>query len=395
MGNMDDLPSKKLLLLIVLAIGSLSFGVGAAPPALADIAKAFPERSAQTIQMVITLPSLLIMVSTLICGVLSRTIGKKKLVIFGMLLFAVGGIMPAFYGGIIFILIMRAVFGAGVGFILPISQALIADYFEGRDRDVYIGYSSSNAAIFGIVFTLLGGFLCNIYWRYTFYAHLLVVPVLLLVLAKMPEPEKKQETERSKPAGMTRRAWFYIAIYFIYNVVMFCFISDLSFLISADKVGDAGTSGVVMTFSSIGGIAAGIILGWVTKTFRKYALVFALAFLAFGSVMLLFVQKAPMFMIAYGIWGLGFGTFNPLIILEIIGSVAKSAAALALAILTSAMGIGQFISPMSYSFINNLFGLGGSRASWIVATACFVAVLIISPVLIGLRQRKSQALAAV
>lgn len=392
---MDDAPSKKLLLLIVLAIGSLSFGVGALPPALADIARAFPERSAQTIQMTITLPSLLIMVSTLVCGMLSRTMGKKKLVIIGMLLFAVGGIAPAFYGGIIFILIMRAVFGAGVGFILPIAQALIADYFEGRDRDVYMGYSSSNTAVFGIVFTLLGGFLCNIHWRYTFYAHLLVVPVLILVMAKMPEPEKKQETERTKASGMTRKAWFYIAIYFVYNVVIFCFISDLSFVIAADKVGDAGTSGVVMTFSSIGGIVAGVILGWVTKTFRKYALVFALAFLTLGSVMLLFVEKAPMFMAAYAIWGLGFGTFNPLIILEIIGSVTKSAAALALAILTSAMGIGQFISPMSYSFVNGLFAFEGSRASWVVATACFIAALIISPVLIGLRQRRSQAPAAV
>lgn len=391
---MDDMPSKKVLLLIVLAIGSLSFGVSAATPALADIAKAFPEKSPQTIQMIITLPSLLIMVSTLVCGALSRIMGKKKLVIIGMVLFAIGGIMPAFYGGIIFILIMRAVFGAGTGFILVISQALIADYFEGRDRDVFMGYSSSNTAIFGIVFTLLGGFLCNIYWRYTFYAHLLVVPVFLLVMAKMPEPAKKQHIERSKSEGMTARAWLYVAIYFVYNVVMFCFISDLSFVISADNVGTAATSGVVMTFSSIGGIAAGIILGWVTKTFRKYSLVFALAFLAAGSIMLLFVRTAPMFMVAYAIWGLGFGTFNPIIILEVMGSVAKSAAAFALAILTSAMGVGQFISPMIYSFINSLTGLGGSRASWNLATACFVAALLIAPVLIAWRQRKSLPLAA-
>lgn len=388
---MDEMPSKKVLLLIVLAIGSLSFGVGAATPALADIAKAFPDKSPQTIQMVITIPSLLIMASTLVCGVLSRSIGKKTLVLIGMLLFAVGGITPAFYGGIVFILIMRAVFGAGVGFILPISQALIADYFEGRDRDVFMGYSGSNAAVFGIVFTLLGGFLCDIHWRYTFYAHLLVVPVFLFVLAKMPEPARKQEVERSKAAGLTGRAWLYITIYFIYNIIMFCFISDLSFVISADKVGDAGTSGVVMTFSSVGGILAGIILGWVTKTFRNYAFVFALAFLTVGSGMLLFVRTAPMFMLAYGIWGLGFGTFNPLIILEIIGSVEKSAAALALAILTSAMGIGQFISPMTYAFVNNLLGLAGSRASWTGATACFAAALVVAPFLIAWRQRKSGA----
>ncbi len=390
MIDMDNRPSKHVLLLVVLAIGSLSFGVAAAPPALADIAEAFPEVSSQTIQLVVTVPSLLIMVSTLVCGVLSRTIGKKKLVVIGMLLFGIGGVTPAFYGGIIFILIMRGVFGVGVGFLLPLSQALIADYFEGRDRDVFMGYSSSNAAIFGIIFTLLGGFLCDVYWRYTFYAHLLVVPAFLIVLAKMPEPAKRQETERLKSEGLTGRAWFYIAIYFFYNVVMFCFITDLAFIISAEKVGNAGTAGVVMTFSSIGGIAAGLILGWVTKIFRKYAIVFALTFLAVGSIMLIFVHTAPMYMLAYALWGLGFGTFNPVIILEVMGSVAKSATALAIAILTSAMGIGQFISPMYYGYFNRLIGLEGSKSSWIVAATCFAAALLISPILTALRLRQRE-----
>jgi MFS family permease len=390
MEKMNDQPSKRVLLFVVLTIGSLTFGVAAATPALAEIAKAFPEVSSQTIQMVVTVPSLLIMVSTLVCGVLSRSIGKKRLVIIGMLLFGIGGITPAFYGGIAFILIMRGVFGVGVGFLLPLSQALVADYFEGRDRDVFMGYSSSNAAIFGIVFTLLGGFLCDIYWRYTFYAHLLVVPAFLIVLAKMPEPPKQRVAESLKPAGLTMRSWVFISAYFVYNIVMFCFITDLAFVISADKVGNAGTAGVVMTFSSVGGIFAGIILGWVTKVFRNYALVFALMFLAVGSILLLFVQSAPMFMLAYAFWGLGFGTFNPLIILEVMGSVAKSATAFALAVLTSAMGIGQFISPMFYSLIRNLFGFEGSRSSWIVAASCFAAAVLVLPIFITLRLRQRQ-----
>jgi MFS family permease len=387
---MNDQPSKQLLLSVVLAIGSLTFGVNAATPALAEIAKAFPDVSPRLIKMIVTIPSLLIMLSTLVCGVLSRTMGKKKLVVTGMLLFAIGGTLPAFYGGVIFILIMRGVFGIGVGFLLPISQALVADYFEGRDRDAYMGYSSSNAAIWGIVFTLLGGFLCDIHWRYTFYAHLLVIPVILFVLAKMPEPAKQQTVERSKPAGLTGKSWSWISIYFIYNIVMFCFITDIAFVISADKIGNAGTAGVVMTFSSIGGIVAGLVLGWITKTFRHYALVFALTFLAAGSIMLVFVHTAPMFMLACAIWGLGFGTFNSLIILEIMGSVAKSATAFALAILTSAMGIGQFLSPMYYSFINNLLGLEGPRSSWIVASVCFAAALLISPILITMKLRQRE-----
>jgi len=287
-------------------------------------------------------------------------------------------------------LFMRGVFGIGTGFLMPISQALIADYFEGNDRDTYMGYSSSNAAIWGIVFTLLGGFLCDVYWRYTFYAYLLVVPVLLFVLAKMPEPAKQQEAERSKSIGLTGTAWSWVVVYFIYNIIMFCFISDMAFVISSDKIGNAGTASVAMTFSSVGGIVAGLILGWVTKSFRNYAFVLALAFLTAGSVLLVLAHTAAMFDTGCGIWGLGFGIFNSLIILQIMGSVAKSAMAFALAILTSAMGIGQFLSPIYYSYINSLFGFQSPRAPWILATACFLAAFAISPVIVAIKSRRRE-----
>jgi MFS family permease len=334
------------------------------------------------------------MPSTLICGALSRVISKKKLLIVGMLFFAVGGLMPAFYGGVVFILCMRGVFGIGSGFLMPISQALVADYFEGNDRDAYMGYSSSNAAIWGIVFTLLGGFLCDIHWRYTFYAYLLVVPVFLFVVTKMPEPARPQATERSKSGGLTGKTWSWVSVYFIYNIVMFCFISDIAFVISSDKIGNAATASVAMTFSSVGGIAAGLILGWVTKSFRNYAFVLALAFLTAGSILLVFAHTAAMFMLGCGIWGIGFGIFNSLIILQIMGSVAKAATAFALAILMSAMGIGQFISPIFYSYLNNLFGLQNPRAPWIVASGCFVAALLIAPVIIAVKSRQRELPAA-
>jgi MFS family permease len=390
----DQAPRKLLLLLVVLAIGSLTFGVNAATPALAAIAKAFPDVNPRLIKMVITIPSLLIMPATLICGALSRSISKKKLLIVGMLLFAIGGVMPAFYGGVVFILIMRGVFGVGSGFLMPISQALVADYFEGNDRDTYMGYSSSNAAIWGIVYTLMGGFLCDIYWRHTFYAYLLVVPVFLFIAAKMPEPKMLQERERSKSAGLTGKTWVWVSVYFFYNIVMFCFISDIAFIMSADKIGTAGTAGVAMTFSSVGGIIAGLILGWVTKRLSNYSFVLALAFLAAGSIVLVFAYTAAMFMIGCGIWGLGFGIFNALLILQIMGSTAKSTIAFALAIMTSAMGIGQFISPIYYSYLNNLLGFQSPRAPWIEASVCFTAALLIAPFIIALKSRRRDLSAA-
>jgi len=375
---MKGAPDKTLLLLVVLAVTSLVFGAGAVTPALADIAKAFPDKSVETIQMIATVPSLMIMVSTLICGQLSRRMRKKTLVLTGMAMYGIGGVLPAFFGGMNFILIMRGLFGAGCGFLVPLSQGLIADFFQGRDREVFMGYRGSTAAIFGMFFTAAGGTLCSFDWRYTFFAYLLVVPVFFLILFKMPEPERQQAGAAGDKGGLTRTMWFFVAVYFLYNVTMMCFITNAAFVMSAANLGDAKTIGLIMTISNVGGIAAGLLLGWVTKSMKNFTLVLALAFLALGFVMLNFVSSAVMFTIASAIWGFGFGTFNPTIALKIIGSVPKSSATRALAILACAMGIGQFISPRVYMYANGLLGLEGPRASWVVAAVCFVAAFFIS-----------------
>ena len=386
------MPNKTLSLIIVLAIATLVLGPGAVSPALADIAKAFPDKSPETIQMVATLPSLLFMVSSLVCGHLSRKLGKRTLVMTGLILYGIGGIAPAFFGDLAFILVMRGVFGAGVGFIVPLSQALTADYFAEPDRSVYMGYGSSTASVFAMYFTMAGGYLCSIYWRYTFLSYLLVVPVFLLVMMKMPEPELQKPTvEHSRTSALTRRMWFYVTMYFLYNVIWMCFVTNAAFVMSVSKVGNANTIGLIMTISGFGGIVAGILLGWVTKVFKNFTLVLAVGFHALGFIMLLYVNSAIMFTLACAVFYFGFGIFNPAMSLKIIGSVPKSAITLALAILTCAMGVGQFISPMVYSFINNNLGVEGPRASWVVAAVCFTATFMISLAKVALRPQKVEA----
>jgi len=386
---MNNHSEKATLLLVVLAVTSLVYGNGAASPALADIAKAFPEQSPERIQLVVTIPPLLVMLSTLLCGQLSRVMRKKTLVLIGMALFGIGGIAPALFGGLTFILVMRGVFGAGCGFLTPLSQGLVADYFQGRDRDVFMGYRGSIAGIFGMFFTMAGGYLCTTYWRHTFYAYLIVVPVALLISIKMPEPEQRKPAGRDTSAGLTPSMWFYVLMYFLYNVAMMCFLTNAAFVMAASNVGTAGTIGFIMTVQSLGSVAAGFLLGLVTRVFKNFTLVLALGFLALGFTLLNYVNTAVTFTIASAIWGIGFGTFNPAIALKIIGSVRKDAATLALAVLTSAMGIGQFISPMVYAFITKAAGLEGPRAPWIVAAVCFSAAFLLTFLKASLRTQRT------
>ncbi len=376
MQSAEKEAGKLRLLIVVLAITSLVFGTRAITPALADIAKAFPEKSRETIQMIVALPPLFIMFSTLICGYLSRRFRKKPLVLTGMILYGIGGLMPAFFGDLTFILLMMAVLGAGNGFLIPLSQSLVADYFEGSDRDVFMGYRSSNASIFSMIFSLLGGSLCAIYWRLTFLSFLMVVPMLFVVLLKMPPGESpKMVVQGNERATLTGRMWFYVAMYFLFNIAGISIATNAAFVMSGCGIA-TGMIGIIMTISSAGSILAGILLGQVVKIFKHRTIVLALGFLAAGFTLLVYVHTPAMFTAAMALFGFGFGTFIPTMVLKIIGSVPKAATTLALSILTCALGIGQFVSPVFYRFVNGMLGLTGPRASWTVAAACFSATFV-------------------
>ena len=114
----------------------------------------------------------------------------------------------------------------------------------------------------------------------------------------MPEPERQKMGAASDKGALAPAMWFFVVMYFLYNVTMMCFITNAAFVMAASKVGNARTIGIIMALQSIGGITAGFLLGWVTKAIRDFTLVFALGFLAFAFAMLNFVHTALMFAIA-------------------------------------------------------------------------------------------------
>jgi MFS family permease len=373
---MEKKPGKKQLLLVVLSVASLVFAARAVSPALADIAKAFPDKSRETIQMILTVPPLLTTISTLICGYLSRYLGKKTLVILGMILFGIGGITPAFFGDLGFLFVMMGIFGMGSGFLVPLSQSLMADYFEGHEREEFMGYRSATASVFGMLFALLGGSLCAIHWQFTFLSFLMVVPMLAFVIWKMPEPEiKSTGTMNTLAASLTGKMWLCIAGYFLYNVIGISVGTNAAFVMSSCGIGTR-TIGIIMAISSGGSIIAGLLLGCVTRLLRDRTLAAAMAFLATGFILLNFVRTPAAFVLASATYSFGFGIFTPTMILKIISCVPRHAAILALSIASCSMGVGQFASPHTLSFVNRLLGLEGARASWVVGAFCFSAAFV-------------------
>ncbi len=191
--------NKLLLKISILSISLLTVMASAAiSPALAKIAEAFKGTDPTLIKLVLTLPSLLIIPFSLLGGWLASRMKKKTILLVGLIIYFIGGIGGGFANSITQLLIIRGIFGIGVGLIIPLSISLIADCFEKSERAKMMGLSGSVSHFGGVVFLLLSGWLACINWRYAFGVYGLSLLIILAVIFWLPEIESKKTANKVK-----------------------------------------------------------------------------------------------------------------------------------------------------------------------------------------------------
>ena len=191
--------NKLFLKSSILSISLLTVMASAAiSPALAKIFQAFPGVDPTLIKLVLTLPSLLIIPFSLLCGWLVKWVPKKYILLIGLVIYFAAGVGGAFAHTITQLLIIRGIFGMGVGLIIPLSTSLIADFYEGAERTKVMGYSGSVSHLGGVIFLLVSGWLACVSWRLAFAVYGLSLLIFLMVLFWLPEPQVK------KSAGLVK-----------------------------------------------------------------------------------------------------------------------------------------------------------------------------------------------
>ena len=199
---MEQQNNLKKLTVSILSLSLLTVMAGAAvAPALGSIKQYFINENPLFVQMIISMPSLFIILTNLIFPKLCARFGSKTLVLTGLMLYTAGGCIAGLFNNIFLLLLTRALVGVGVGIIMPLSTGLLSFYFAPEAQDKLMGYSSAMNQLGGAVATLFSGLLASISWRFSFFVYALglisivlcifFLPMIKLQAARMKTPAKK------------------------------------------------------------------------------------------------------------------------------------------------------------------------------------------------------------
>ena len=162
---------------VLLAIWSVSAVTSlpglAVSPILGDLNTIFPSASDLEIQMLTSLPSLLIIPFVLLSGKLSVGRDKLRILVVGLVIFLLSGIACLFIRNITALILVSCILGIGAGMVIPLSTGLVVAYFTGEYRVRQLGYSSSINNLTLVLATALSGYLANIDWHLSFLVYTL------------------------------------------------------------------------------------------------------------------------------------------------------------------------------------------------------------------------------
>lgn len=363
------------------------FEASAIGPALGEIGKAFPDASVLQLQNVMTAPFLTAIVFSLISGKLLKFVSKKSIALVGLLIYSVTGILPAFATNIEQILILRLLTGVGVGLVLPLANAYIADYFSGPAVEKMIGYASSVSNVANVAMSFIVGIIMVISWKMAFYSFSLILVILLIALFGLPKSSPRKGLVQ-KTAAQDRKGESLPGIVYLYALLMtllwivFAFATlNLALFITHENISPVWTIGICMLFPALGSIVAGIIFPPVRKALDRNFETTSLLIFALGFVLLFFSHSFPIVLIATALIGLGNGMLVPHIF-NLTAERCKNPQQkdMAFGMVTAGITLGPLLSPFVQKLIIMLNPGADStfRYIFICAVVCLAVASIVT-----------------
>lgn len=335
-------------------------------------------------RLLITAPSLLVALTAPFAGALTDRLGRRRPLLIGLIIYAVAGTAGLYLSSLEAILASRLALGLGVAAIMTSQAALVGDYFEGPARGRLLGYQMAATNIGGLIFVTVAGVLASADARLPFAIYGLAAIMLPMLSAILPEPQRFSSTPEEAQANDPGEPGWQLTVAIMATaagltfVVFYAVPTQVPYHLQVLGLTDPRNAGMVMGAlmfaAAIMSVVSGLIRPWLGRIGTPVS---GYLSLGVGFAGLSIGHSLPFAMLSTAMIGAGLGLCMPTFITTALNVAPARRRGLVTGLITSAIFLGQFLSPLaSQPLVTHLGYSGAFRIGAFAFVALAVALTV-------------------
>ena len=395
--------NKFLWRITLMCTTSLQMAAIGMSPMLSSMAKAFPEASTQTIQLVMVLPSLLVAIIGFVFAFLSNRVPNNILAGLGGLIGVLMGVGACFFHPSVGMLCFwSAVLGVANGLTANGQTTLVNKLFTKKERPGVLGFQTFATNVFAMVMTFVGGILTDIQWNLGYLVYLVAIPGMIGCFLFLPniikphertlEPEEGEENVPADPGPFSTRLRFRNVLLTVLcaasvNLIWNICTTNMSMFVSEEGLGTATQSGAARTVILLTGAIVGIFFGILYRRFSRRLIAAAFLMMAAGYTVIFFTKAYWVLLLDCVLFGWCISTVMSSLIMRCYETGGKKTA-LAIAFMMLGANGGTLVSPLMTNVSGALFGTPLVKYRYLLgAILAAVSAIVTAAVLLAERKK--------
>ncbi|WP_336136699.1 MFS transporter [Natronomonas amylolytica] len=285
------------LLLAASATGAL--GTALVSPILDSLTGPFGV-SPSVIGLMVTAVSAPAVVLIPVLGYVTDRLGRKPVIVGGLLCFGTGGVAIAFTTDFRLVLSLRVLQGIGFSGIIPVIITVLGDRYADNDEATAQGLRFATSGVSQAVFPAIAGIVIAFTWQFPFLLYGLAIPVAVAVAVTLEDvPGRTNRLNALSDSGylgrlrrlaMRRKVLAYVLARGIVVLPFVAFLTYNSIIVVSLQDGTVRLAGLYVALFSVVYAMAATQVGRVVSTFDRTAVPLITANLLLGGGLVAFAM---------------------------------------------------------------------------------------------------------
>jgi len=360
---MKDLKLTKFNIFTIILIPFVwIYELSVVAPILGSVGAAFPLASTFQLQLIVIMPFFASIPMSVVAGKLAKKYDKKSLIILGLAIYGVAGMLPYLAETMNQILISRLITGIGVGLVLPLPNAMIAEYFTGTERQRMLGLATSVANIANVLDSIAVGFILLLGWQYPFLCFSVCLVIMVIAIFGLPKSPPNKQTpnevvDHHLSSGNIPNIAYALVAFMTINWIFFAFnIENMALFMITEHIGLPWMIGIAVCLPGGASIISGAVFPNFYHQTKNYIVPISTVIFASGYSVLYFADSFATQSIANLLIGFGSGMLCPYILNLTSQKVDKDHRDAAYGLVTSGIHMGFLIAPFAQLIIATISG---------------------------------------